>query len=102
MLAFVVYDTDTVHLLTRHHRALPPKGYAHPLTDSGWLLFFTSVFITMALLHWGNVFLMSQLDSADILPLLVMFHQQDRSPTIKAIINFRVGEHLNRNFALLY
>ena len=78
-LAFTVFESDTVHLLTRHHRPIPPEGYLYPITDSTWLSFLMPVLILMAILYWSNKVFAGTPDNTDIAPLFFMFHYDDNS-----------------------
>ena len=90
-LAFTVYDTDTTHLLTRHHKTIPPKGYLGPLTYTLWLFFIASIAIIIAVLHYANSIIMGNVDLADISPILFMFHYEERSMLVNKISVLTLG-----------
>ncbi len=78
-LLFIVYDVDTVHLMTRHHRPIPSKGYLFPLTGTSWLMFLSLVIILLILMHIANFFIRGRYDLFQILPLIFMFYYEESS-----------------------
>ncbi len=85
IIAFLVYETDTIHLMTRHHNSIPSKGYLHPVTRSSWLMFFSLIMSVLTLMHFGNKFIKGKTDLSNIFPLLFMFHYEESSYIMKHI-----------------
>ncbi len=90
-LAFMVYDTDTVHLLTRHHKQIPPKGYLHPLSYSSWVLFLMPLAILIVVLQMANFTLVGRPNVTDITPMLSLFYYNDQSQLVKMISGLKLG-----------
>ncbi len=78
-LALIVYDVDTLHLMTRHHRPIPAKGYLFPLTSSSWFMFISLVIIVLIIMHIGNFFIRRKYDLFQIFPLIFLFHYEESS-----------------------
>ena len=91
VMAFVVYDAETVHLMTRHHQPISSKGYTHPLTDTSWIVYFITIFIITIVIHWATYFLTKKTNFTNVFSLCVMFHYDDNVKMIKTIPKLRTG-----------
>ena len=90
-LSFIFYDMDTVHLLTRHHRRVPPKGYIQPLAGSSWIAFLLVVWSTLAVMHMRNHYFSGKQDMTDVLPLFYMFHYEVNSSLLNILKKWAYG-----------
>ncbi len=102
VLSFIVYDTETVHLLTRHHQRVPPRGYMKPLTDSSWVTFALSLCTVYTVMQWTAYLMLGYKDLTDVLPLLIMFHYEDNPNLMNAMKKLRSGNVLIMLCILIY
>ncbi len=91
-LAFMTYDSDTVHLLTRHPKLIPPEGYLHPITTSSWLYYIATITLIFAILQYANYLLFGKFDSFDVMPMMFMFHYDGCSSMVNNVSVLRLGK----------
>ena len=91
--SFMIYDADSVHLITRHRHQIEPKGYLMPLSPSSWLMFVIFALFIVITIQLGTHFMLKNVYWDDIAPWLCMFYHGESSG-LNSIYRLKIGKCL--------
>ncbi len=102
-LTYIIYDIDTIHLMTRHQQTIPAKGYLHPMTYSSWFAYIMTMIFAIAIMHLTNYWYnKGKLEVVDPLPFLYFLHFDDTSPIVKMMSKLHGGRLQSDKLQKLY